>query len=57
MSALRKLASAVASSTKEGASISYDIKKTEEKVLLEASITFSCQAELIIFELSLRKLD
>lgn len=56
MSALRELAS-VASSTKEGVVIHYGIKKTEEKVLLEATFTFSCQAELITFELSLRKLD
>lgn len=54
MSALRELAS-IASSTKEEVVISYDIKKAEQKVLLEASFTFSCQAELIIFELSLRK--
>ncbi|WP_198321819.1 hypothetical protein [Escherichia coli] len=39
----------VPSSTKEGAVIRYDIKKTEEKVLPEATFTFSCQAGLIIF--------
>lgn len=56
MSALRELASA-ASSTKEKPEISYSIKKAEDSLLLEATFTFSCQAELIIFELSLRKLD
>lgn len=56
MSALRELAF-IASTTKEGVVISYSIKKVEEKVLLEATFSFSCQAELIIFELSLRKLD
>lgn len=56
MSALRELAF-VASTTKEGVVISYSIKKAEEEVLLEASFTFSCQAELIIFELSLRTLN
>lgn len=53
MSALRVLAS-VASATKEGVVMNYGIKNAEDKVLLEATFTFSCQAELIIFELSLR---
>lgn len=56
MSALRELAS-VASTTKERVMINYGIKKSEEKVLLEAIFTFSCNDELITFELSLRKLD
>ncbi|EPH4767998.1 DUF406 family protein [Escherichia coli] len=38
----------VPSSTKEDVVIRYDIKKTEEKVLPEATFIFSCQAELII---------
>lgn len=38
----------VPSSTKEGVIIRYGIKKTEEKVLPEATFTFSCQAGLII---------
>ena len=47
---------AAASSADEGASVAYKIKDLEGQVELDAAFTFSCQAEMIIFELSLRSL-
>ena len=52
---MTKLAAA-ASSADEGASVAYKIKDLEGQVELDAAFTFSCQAEMIIFELSLRSL-
>ena len=49
MTKLKELAAA-ASSADEGASVADKIKE------LDAAFTFSCQAEMIIFELSLRSL-
>ena len=46
----------LASSADEGASVAYKIKDLEGQVELDAAFTFSCQAEMIIFELSLRSL-
>ena len=37
-------------------SVAYKIKDLEGQVELDAAFTFSCQAEMIIFELSLRSL-
>ena len=47
---------AATSSADEGASVAYKIKDLEGQVELDAAFTFSCQAEMIIFELSLRSL-
>lgn len=55
MTKLKELAAA-ASSADEGASVAYKIKDLEGQVELDAAFTFSCQAEMIIFELSLRSL-
>ena len=56
MTKLKELAAA-ASSADEGASVAYNkIKDPEGQVELDAAFTFSCQAEMIIFELSLRSL-
>ena len=52
---LKELAAAT-SSADEGASVAYKIKDLEGQVELDAAFTFSCQAEMIIFELSLRSL-
>lgn len=52
---LKELAAA-ASSADESASVDSNITQREEQFELEASFTFSCQAEMIIFELSLRSL-
>ena len=52
MTKLKELAAA-ASSADEGASVAYKIKDLEGQVELDAAFTFSCQAEMIIFELSL----
>lgn len=54
MTKLKELAAA-ASSADEGASVAYKIKDLRQ-VELDAAFTFSCQAEMIIFELSLRSL-
>lgn len=58
MTKLKELAAAAssASSADEGASVAYKIKDLEGQVELDAAFTFSCQAEMIIFELSLRSL-
>ncbi|MEE6892912.1 DUF406 domain-containing protein [Escherichia coli] len=58
MTKLKELAAtaATASSADEGASVAYKIKDLEGQVELDAAFTFSCQAEMIIFELSLRSL-
>ena len=53
MTKLKELAAAASS---EGASVAYKIKDLEGQVELDAAFTFSCQAEMIIFELSLRSL-
>ncbi|WP_252357317.1 DUF406 family protein, partial [Escherichia coli] len=50
------IASTPQSSADEGASVAYKIKDLEGQVELDAAFTFSCQAEMIIFELSLRSL-
>ena len=55
MTKLKELAAA-ASSADEEASVAYKIKDLEGQVELDAAFTFSCQAEMIIFELSLRSL-
>ncbi len=52
MTKLKELAAAA----DEGASVAYKIKDLEGQVELDAAFTFSCQAEMIIFELSLRSL-
>lgn len=52
---LKELAAA-ASSADESASVDSKITQREAQFELEASFTFSCQAEMIIFELSLRSL-
>lgn len=49
---IKKLAAAAASD--EDAKVVYHIVNVENGVKLNASATFSCQAEMIIFELSLR---
>ena len=40
-----------------GVSVAYQIKDVDKQVELDASFTFSCQAEMIIFELSLRSVS
>ena len=50
---IQKLAAAAASSD-ENAEVKYQILNVDNDVKLNASVTFSCQAEKIIFELSLR---
>ncbi|XNM74615.1 DUF406 domain-containing protein [Escherichia coli] len=54
MTKLKELAAA--SSADEGASVAYKIKDLEGQVELDAAFTYQCQAEMIIFELSLRSL-
>lgn len=49
---IKKLAAAAASD--EDAVVDYQIVDAGDDVKLNASATFSCQAEMIIFELSLR---
>lgn len=49
---IQKLASAAASDGKP--EVEYQILKVDNEAKLDASVTFSCQAEKIIFELSLR---
>ncbi|MDF4219574.1 DUF406 family protein, partial [Bacillus subtilis] len=55
MSKLKDIAAA-ACSADEGDSVDYKIRDMEGQVELDAAFTFSCQAEMIIFELSLRSL-
>ncbi|MCX9044107.1 MULTISPECIES: DUF406 domain-containing protein [Enterobacteriaceae] len=49
---IKKLASAAAFD--EDAEVVYQIQNVGNEAKLDASVTFSCQAEKIIFELSLR---
>ncbi|MFH7826278.1 DUF406 domain-containing protein [Kluyvera chengduensis] len=49
---IKKLAAAASSD--EDAVVDYQIVNADNDVKLNASVTFSCQAEMIIFELSLR---
>lgn len=49
---IKKLAAAAASD--EDAEVVYQIQNVGNEAKLDASVTFSCQAEKIIFELSLR---
>ncbi|EHJ4138287.1 DUF406 domain-containing protein [Escherichia fergusonii] len=56
MAKLRERATA-ASSADDGVSVAYQIKDVDNQVELDASFTFSCQAEMIIFELSLRSMS
>ena len=49
---IKKLAAAASSD--EDAVVTYQVVKADNDVKLTASVTFSCQAEMIIFELSLR---
>lgn len=49
---IKKLASAAAAD--ENAEVVHHLANVEGGVKLDASVTFSCQAEKIIFELSLR---
>lgn len=48
---------AAAASSEENAAIDYKILESDNEVKLEVSVPFSCQAEKIIFELSLRSLS
>ncbi|SRP26185.1 DUF406 domain-containing protein [Shigella flexneri] len=52
MTKLKELAAAASSADE----VAYKIKDLEGQVELDAAFTFSCQAEMIIFELSLRSL-
>ena len=60
MTKLKELAAAASSADDYFAayrdSVNYKIKDLEGQVELDAAFTFSCQAEMIIFELSLRSL-
>ncbi|MEH4564145.1 DUF406 domain-containing protein [Klebsiella oxytoca] len=53
LAAVRQRAEAAASAS-EPPQVDYTIETAGDEVKLEASIAFSCQAEKIIFELSLR---